>query len=479
MTDLSTYYSMEQVPTSVWRENIHYVSERLIQAIWHHLFLRVDALSTTDGRPVKILDRGQWNHDAGPDFRQAKIRIGDNVLHGDVEIHWRTSDWHAHGHDHDPKYDHVILHAVYEHNASLSGAALPVLEMRCHLTDGFNHLAEKLQYMGVNDETLFCAESIPRMDPSFVLREILKQGAERLGYKVQRFAELKASHHLTWNELFYYGIMDALGFSKNREPFRKLSQIVDYRELVAAVRCDNPTTALMRLQAILLGAGGLLTIDQRRVRGDLGIIPYLQRLETLWEEFRVSRPGLRPMAMSEWKLFRLRPSNFPTLRIAGWCRFVQLHAGTSLPDLFAKAAGGPDTTVAAWLSLLRMPAYGYWSDHYWWGDEGKHHLDDLIGAQRAFEIMVNVVMPVLKLWSIQKGRSQTGRLVDTVYQSARSHEKNSVLRFMQSQLLPESPPDTSVQFHQGLIQKHRQCRSYGCATCAIFGQLMETMDQDG
>jgi hypothetical protein len=185
------------------------------------------------------------------------------------------------------------------------------------------------------------------------------------------------------------------------------------------------------------------------------------------------------MSITEWKLFRLRPSNFPSLRIAGFCRFLQQHGGQSLPDLFAKAGSSVETAMPAWQSLLRVPAFGYWSDHYWWGDEGKHALDDLIGEQRAFEIIINVILPILKLWSSEKGRMKTGLLEEKIYGSATSKEKNSVLRFMQNQLLPGLRQNATVRFHQGLIHQHRQCRSYGCAACGIFEKVMEAADQEG
>lgn len=475
MRDLPRPYSQSEPPATL-REHVERLSERIIQAIWHHLFLTLDNLQTTDGRPVRILDRGQWNQDAGPDFRAVKVRIGDEVLHGDVEIHWRTSDWIAHGHEDDPKYARVILHGVYEDDRTPTGRQVPILELKPHLSSSLGQLAERLRWMGINDEALLCRDFIARLDPSFVRKYIEHKGAERLEYKVRRFAELKASHRLSWNEVFYFGIMDALGFSKNREPFRRLASAVRYRDLMAAIRDDEPTTALMRLQAILLGAAGLLAIDPRKVRGDIGVIPYVQRLESLWSEFRASRPGGAWMSMPEWRLFRLRPSNFPTLRIAGLCRLLQAHAGRSWPDVWAKALS-TESAVESWLSLLTVPAYGYWSDHYWWGDEGRHRQKDLIGRQRAFEIVVNVVLPLLKLWSEEKGRPNLSLDVHRIAESAASREKNSVIRFMQSQLATGG--EATIRFHQGLIHLHRQCRSYGCADCPIFERIIESSGQDG
>jgi hypothetical protein len=266
-------------------------------------------------------------------------------------------------------------------------------------------------------------------------------------------------------------MMDALGFSKNRQPFQKLSRVVSYKQLMSAIRNDKDETALMRLQAILLGASGLLTGVASRTN-DLTAVPFVQRLENLWYEFR-SAANIVPIKKSEWKLFRLRPANFPTLRIAGFAKFLINHRPAKLINLFLKPAinePDPHRLVSHWQSFLTVLSFGYWSDHFYWGDDGRHEHHDLIGAQRAFEIIVNGILPVLALYAEQKKKPDLSDKMNSVYRDVPSQEKNSVIRFMASQGLR---PGTAVkkpaiQFIQGLIHLHKRCIENNCAECAIF-----------
>ncbi len=438
---------------------------------------------TADGLPVRILFQGHWNGDSGPDFLNAKIRIGDEVLSGDVEIHRKTSDWHHHRHDLNPRYHNVILHAVYHHDLPAVAHKPAVLELKNFLSETIDRLTGKIESIERSRKNIFCYEEIPDLSPSFIDEWVLENGAVRFHSRIQAFRDLKNQFMMEWEELLYYGFMDALGFSKNREPFRRLAGLVPLESLMEAIRSDNDSTALMKTQAILFGAAGLLDFEIHSVR-DNTLIPYLQRLSRLWHDYQ-SAHVVKPLKPADWQLFRMRPVNYPTLRIAGFSRWLSGHRQVSLLELFAGRlqSSVPENAVPDMEKILMIPAFGYWNRHYIWNDAGRTQSHELIGRQRAHEMIVNVVLPVMSLYAERTGNHELQSRIGSLYRCSESRETNSVTRYMTRQLYRESKPaNGSVQFTQGLIQLYKRCVVYDCCDCRLFEKTVEAAlerDQDG
>ncbi|MBX7151469.1 DUF2851 family protein [bacterium] len=460
-------------PSGIVRENVQRISEKLIQAIWDNLFLTVDDIRTTKNLSVKILDRGQWNFDAGPDFIGATIRIGEEVLVGDVEIHWRSSDWNLHFHTHDEKYNRVIVHAVFIDDDP-SPQSFHTIELKNFLGGSIIALSERIQKANSKNDSIYCYDQLPAIQPETVKNWILHNGLLRLKFKAGEIKRLKDTSQLSVDEIFYRGMMEALGFSKNRKPFLRLAEIIPYRLLVQLIQEDEPSRALMRMQAILLGAAGLLRHDLP----DATSVPFIQRLEDLWAEFQ-NQHSVVPMQEREWKFFKLRPANFPTMRIAGMAKFITTFKNESLAGIFLnilKLHSDPNTIIAEMEKSLITTSYGYWSTHYAWGDEGKRGHTDLIGEQRAFEIIVNVIWPILLM--IAEESADNGMIIKLieVYGKVVSREKNTITQAMKRQLEnrwgENQKTPYSMQYAQGLIQLHHRCNEYNCSSCPIFDTLM-------
>lgn len=459
-------------PSGAVRENVQRISEKLIQAIWENLFLTLDDICTTKGLSVKILDRGKWNFDAGPDFIGATIKIGDEVLAGDVEIHWRSSDWHHHDHTHDKKYDRVIVHAVFIDDDPSS--SIHTIELKNYLNGSILSLSERIQKANAKNGSIYCYEQLPEIQPEMVRNWILQNGLLRLKFKAGEFKRLKDTLQLPVNEIFYRSMMEALGFSKNRKPFLRLAEKIPYQLITELIRPDEPSRALMRVQAVLLGAAGLLRHEQP----DAASVPFIQRLEDLWIEFQ-NHYAVTPMQERDWKFFKLRPANFPTMRIAGIAKFLVTYKNANFADTFFRileTSSDANDIIAETEKILIIPSYGYWSTHYIWGDEGKRGYTDLIGVQRAFEIIVNVIWPMLLMLSEEKSDDvMIGKILE-VYGKAMSREKNTITESMRRQLENRWGKNKkipySMQYAQGLIQLHHQCTEYNCSSCPIFDTLM-------
>lgn len=464
------HYSLH-TESHVVRENLNRISEEIIQAIWFHLFLKLDELKTTDGKQVRILDRGVWNKDAGPDFKQATIRIGNTVLAGDVEVHWKTTDWDHHRHSENSAYDKVILHVVFVDDAK--DKRMPTLAIGNVLSDSLIHIAEMIHTIREDRKNIFCYDTVPTLEDDFVDQWILENGRQRFVSKCSKFEEQWARQKTDLNELLYQGMMDALGFSKNREPFQRLSQKVSYQTLMNSIAGDEEATALMRLQAILLGAGGLLTEVK-----SLQVVPFVQRLENLWTEFQ-SLHKIKAMLPDEWKLFRLRPDNFPMIRIAGFAKFLIQNRNKSLVEVFTNKFDEPSSDIfKECLSILTVKSFGHWSEHYFLEGEKNRKRGDLIGRQRACEILVNAVLPVIAMRAKLTGDSILHQKVLQLYRTSPSLEKNSVVSYMKKQFRLGSDGHSTIQYVQGLIHLHKRCSDYSCADCPVLTRIWTEDRQD-
>ena len=190
--------------------------------VWQHRLILPDYLVTVDGLPVTVIDPGRHNTDAGPDFFNAKVRIGDKLWAGDVEIHVRASDWHRHGHDGDRAYDSVILHVVDRDDAPVSrsdGEVIPQMVMRC--TPDFSVSYDEL--VGRSDIDLPCAYAIPGLPRLHVTSWMAALGYERLYDKAARLTALMNDRPGDWDHALYVTLARALGFGLNSQPMERLA----------------------------------------------------------------------------------------------------------------------------------------------------------------------------------------------------------------------------------------------------------------
>lgn len=275
--------------------------ERLMQYLWQHRLWPQQLLHTTDGQPVRIIDPGRLNTDAGPDFFNAKISIGGHIWAGDVEIHVRASDWHRHNHDGDPAYDSVILHVVDRDDASISrsnGETIPQLCMQC--TPEFSRRYDELVCRA--DTSLPCAAEIAALPPLHVTSWLSSLAFERLYDKVDRITSLLDRLHGDWESTCYVTLARNLGFSVNSDPFERLALSLPL------IFIGKHSDSLTSVEALLFGQSGLLPPDAPQD-------PYVQLLQREYT-FLAHKFGLHAPDNLGWKMSRMRPPMFPQRRIA-------------------------------------------------------------------------------------------------------------------------------------------------------------------
>lgn len=467
------------------------IAEQLIYQLWERGYFASIPLTTVDGRAVTIVSPGMKNEDAGPDFKNITIRLDDTLYQGDLEIHRAPQDWYQHSHHADPAYNNVIMHLVI----GPVDASEPAIRLNRHpvAAQVFVDIPEEKfyalyqQYQLDEPQTLpaqFC--QIRQKSIEFKLKWIDVWGQQRLQDKADRFTELRET--CSWNQILYVGIMEALGYSKNQAPFRQLAHLFPF-EAAAFEFQDTPVDEMLgRPLGILLGLAGLLpsqdpTFDWRKIK-DSETQEYIPQLEAAWREFS-ERLGLEPMRREQWQFFRMRPSNFPTRRLAGACLILQpfLASGILQPlhRLVAESEATPLQLIRALEKWFVCQTAGYWATHYQL-EENIAPLDDsrsatLVGQERAREIVINVVLPALLAHATEISALAVVEKIWDIYQQYPRQSNNSIVAQMIDTLFTvrekaSRPIQTAAQ-QQGLLHLYKlYCRRGECNHCLEKSQLL-------
>lgn len=342
------------------------MNEDFLYYIWENRLLK-DGLQTTDGLDLKVVKTGYRNLNSGPDFLEAQIRIGTTLWAGNVEIHVRTSDWSRHRHQFDKAYDNVVLHVVFEHDSETP--AMPTLALKGCFDDA---LFDAYQRFVVTKGWIPCEKSVATVQQFTWLSWLDRMVAERLEYKTTAVGKILKTNTFNWEDALYQLMLRYLGLKVNNEAFEYLSKIVPFRTLQK--HADN----LLQVEAMLFGCAGLLERDFSDT------YPLL-----LQREFTVMKAkfGLMSMPAERWKFMRMRPSSFPTLRLAQIAQIVH-RAGT----LFSKIKEA-DSTLAL-RALFDVPASEYWDTHYRFETLSRKKTKRL-GAVATDVLIINVVTPLL------------------------------------------------------------------------------------
>lgn len=354
--------------------------ERLYQYLWKHRMLG-RTLTLDDGRPLVILSPGVLNTDAGPDFRDSRIRIGSTEWAGNVEIHVRASDWHRHGHDSDPAYHNVILHVVSVADTTVTrpdGTRIPQLTA-CFPKSFFNMYAQ----LSADIAAVKCGrrlDSLSRLEKEDWLETL---AAERMQGKAARILDTCRAESGDWERTCFLTLARALGFGLNGVPFEMMARSLPLNYL--ARHSDNP----IQLEALLFGQAGML---------DTSIHIFDEYYQMLCREyfFLARKYGLRPIRSDVWKYARTRPGNFPHRRIALLAK--SLTGGFSLMAGILEAGSDPD----AGRRLFDWHLDGYWTTHSDFDREAPGSPANLSEASINL-LLINLVAPLLYAYGSAHG----------------------------------------------------------------------------
>ncbi len=453
--------------------------EILLQRLWKSRTLFSGPMTTLGGKPVEILFGGSHNTDAGPDFKDAVVKIDGRILHGDVEVHLNASGWYGHKHHNDPAYNGVILHIV----SSAKPDAEPVRREDGVFVEQVLVALDAATIASLKDKApddepdesgtqVIAGCPLSREKREKIEATIRAAGEIRFQDKVSQLRE--ALRNDSWNQVLYQKMLEALGYAKNQKQFRRLAELVPFETLNAEMQWVKDEMAEMRCSALLFGAAGLLpSTSGERAALDVETRQYVTQLLDLWEGMS-RRLEIKPMRPHEWQFFRLRPLNFPTRRLAG---FVQMMMKTHKHGLLETCAGivrrhlqALDKVSSELESAIKQRATGFWRGRYRFENRPDARAATreplLIGKSRARDILVNILFPALYLYGEESNDSRLKNAAIELYRRFPRLTDNTITRAMSEQLHGRELSLRFAMQQQGLLHLNAlYCRSLECARC--------------
>jgi hypothetical protein len=411
------------------------MTEKLLHFIWKMGYFNQSHLITTGGEPIQVFTKGIFNTNAGPDFLNAKIKIGNVTFAGSVELHLKTSDWQKHRHGSDPNYANVILHVVYEHDISLPHS-IPVLELQPLIS---SLLRQRYDTLMQNAEAIPCGKEFAVVQELTWMSWKERLVAERLTRKAETvFTYLyQTTNH--WEETFWWLLARNFGMKVNADAFEALARSLPLTILA------KQKGSIHQLEALLFGQAGLLA---NTFTEDY---PKLLQQEYL---FLKKKYGLQSTFISI-QFLRMRPGNFPTLRLAQLAALI--HSSQHLFSHMLEAKEIKE--VEQWLNVT---ANDYWHYHYRF-DERSDFKPKRLGAEMLKNIIINTVAPVLYAYGVHhKAEAYKQRAVDWL--QSMKPERNAI-----TQLYEGLGQENATAFDsQALIQlKNEYCNPKHCLDCAV------------
>jgi hypothetical protein len=348
------------------------MSEAFLHYIWQFQYFDKHELQTTSGDPIQIFNPGNRNSDAGPDFQNARMKIGGMEWIGSAEIHVQASGWIEHKHDRDAAYENVILHVVWKNDKAIErkdGSLLPALELMNRVSAKFFLNYQRL----VNSpETIPCARFLTQVQDIIKHDMIDKALMSRLESKSSRIIEILNRNQRDWQETCYQVLARSFGFKVNADPLQQLAQLLPYKVL------RKHGDKLLHIEALLFGQAGFLEEEN----GDEYYSLLKREYNLLRQKYNLSD---RRLKKAQWKFLRLRPANFPTIRLAELASL--LH---SRPSLFSNILEAE--TYEDLVSIFSAQQSEYWTRHYTFLKDAREPVN-FLGASSISTIIINAVVP--------------------------------------------------------------------------------------
>lgn len=411
------------------------MKEEFLYYLWENRLLSKD-LKTVDGASVSVISVGNRNYDSGPDFLDAHVKIGNTLWVGHVEIHVNTSDWFRHGHQNDEAYKNVILHVVYCHDSER--LAIPTVEVMKQFDWG---VYERYEGFLKSRRWIPCEKLIAGIQQFTWLSWLERVMVERLEAEVKEVFSKLAENGFDWEETVYQRIMRYLGLKVNNEAFERLAKLLPLR--ILRKHLDNS----LQIEALFFGCAGFLEQEFTEAYPVL-----LQR------EFKMlkSKFDLKIMPMAYWKFLRLRPPNFPTVRLA---QVAAMAPGFDRLFSKLKAVGDLETMR----NLFNVEVNEYWNTHFLFEKPSKA-VKKHLGDTTIDVLVINAVIPVLFSYGIcHDNQELKNRSME--FLAAMEPEDNLIIRRFRKLGVNAS---NAMQTQALLHLYNNYCRKRKCLKCRVF-----------
>lgn len=420
------------------------MNESLLQYAWQCKLFKMTQIQTVDGIPLEIINVGQLNNDAGPDFFNAKVKIGETIWAGNIEIHLSASDWYRHHHEKDKRYDSIILHVVGKSDMRIfrsNGEMIPQMEIELNKS-----VKEKYELLSQSNEWIRCGTLWGQIEPNFFSFQLTRMVCERIHRKSRDILKLLDENKNDWSETFYHILLKSFGMHTNALPFELLAKSLPLK--VLAKHKNN----LIELEALLFGQAGLLENKEK----DEYETNLCKQYEYLRKKFQ-----LVPIDGTLWRYSKMRPSNFPHIKIAQFAALIQTSE-----HLFSKIRENINS-VKNIQSLFMCETSTYWEYHYKFGKESPHkgkHIDE----KTINTLIINAVIPIIYIYGEKHEDELLQEKCLKILEQIPSEQNNIIYKWKEI-----GQASLNAYQSQALLElKTQYCDLNKCLCCSICHHLM-------
>jgi hypothetical protein len=423
-------------------------NEEILQSAWKFGFFDRENLKTVDGEKIEVISVGLKNHNSGPDFFAARIKSNGYIWAGNVEMHIKASDWYKHGHHKDKAYKNVILHIVAEFD--IDKDKYPDYNLKTVVLPIDKKLLTKYEELKNNSGFIACQSYVKNVHPFVKSHMIHRLVIERLAKKSEYIITLYQNLGQDWNETFYIVTARYFGTPHNSDNFEMLAKSLPQK--ILAKHKNN----LLQLEALLFGVAGFL--NNQPVKDS-----YITKLKDEWQ-FLSKKYDLVSKSIN-WRFMRMRPANFPTIRIA---QFAKLIHNSSF--LFSKILSTEN--IYSVRPLFELNISGYWENHYTFGKKSikrsKHTGKTFIDV-----LLINVVVPFLFSYG-ELNNNESYKEKALTWLDLIDAENNKITREFEKLEFPIK----SALFSQGLLTlKQEYCDKHRCLNCLIGNNILKPVEK--
>ncbi|MDW5290527.1 DUF2851 family protein [Formosa sp. PL04] len=421
------------------------MKEDFLHYLWKYKKFSTSGLSTVNGERVQLIHVGQHNFNSGPDFFNAQLKIDNQLWAGNVEIHIKASDWYVHHHEVDSNYDNVILHVVWEHDVDIfrkDNSAIPTLELKQYVSisalKGYHHLFSKEQ------RWINCEDDFASVDDFVIQNWLERLFFERLERKSSQIEVLLEGSKNDWEAVLFKLLAKNFGLKVNGEAFFSLASSLDF----AVIR--KIQTKEHVLEAMLFGQSGLLETDVE----DEYVVTLQKEYQFLKQKFNLTQNHVTPL-----QFFRLRPPNFPTIRLS---QLAQVYVKNQ--NLFSRIIEAK--TKQEFYDLLTVKTSEYWETHYTFKKSSKK-VSKSTSKNFIDLLIINTIIPIKFSYSKISGKNYNEDLIQLINEL--KPEQNAITKKFESL----KPISKSALQTQGLIQlKNEYCNLKKCMQCAVGSTIL-------
>jgi hypothetical protein len=424
------------------------MKEEFLHYLWKYSLYDQEKLLDNEKQKIIVLDPGEYNRDSGPDFFNARIIVDGTVWAGNVEIHTKSSHFDNHGHQNDPAFNNVILHVVAENDRRVYNTkGEEILTVQLHFDSAYY---DKYISLVNNPYIIACQESITNIDFILIRHWLNSLVIERIQSKSEFIMKIYSETGHDWDETFYRLVSRYFGFRVNTEPFEMLATALPFR--IIRKHADN----IFQIEALLFGTAGLL--DQGLFKEALADEYY----QNLIKEYTIlaAKYSLQPLHGWLWKFSRLRPPNFPTIRLSQLASMLSVTGG-----LFSKTLDTRD--IKSIKALFEVSASSYWDEHFVFGKKSRSFTKHT-GSQAADLLLINSVIPLLFVYGQSRDNQDICERALTFLEEIPSEENVILSEWERAGVKAES-----AFYSQALIQlRNEYCKKRKCLDCRIGNKII-------